>query len=1308
MTAGPVLARIAIDRGGTFTDSICTRGEGYEDIVVKLLSVDPSNYKDAPTECIRRILEKVTGRAIPKSEKLKLDQVESIRMGTTVSTNALLERQGERCALITTKGYRDVMKIGMQARPSIFDLSIKKLAFLYEEVVEVDERVTIETFAQDPDPQPIDIEADSALKRGVTGEIIRVIKKPDPQVVKQQLEGLWEKGFRSLAIALVHSYTFTKHEEVIAALAKEMGFSVSISHQLQPMIKIVSRANSATADAYLTPVTRRYLESFGEGFEGGIEAFGNKLLFMQSDGGLCTWNNFSGLRAILSGPAGGVIGFTRTCYDESEGIPLIGCDIGGTSTDVSRYNGKLEHVFETAVAQVIVQAPQLDINTVAAGGGSRLFYRNGMFIVGPESAGAHPGPACYKKGGPLAITDANLVLGRLLPEHFPAIFGPNEDEPLDVEASRKLFAEMSEKINSERGRTQEKLTIEQIAAGFLNVASEAVCRPIRTLTEARGHESSNHHLVMFGGAGGQLGTGIAHSLGISRIIIPRFSSILSAYGMSLADVVSEIQEPSSLNLGDNVSSSIRDRFDQLEKTGAERLFSQGFSSKSIRFERYLNCRYQGSATQLMIAQPEGQDFAAAFVAEHQQQFGFTLQDRAIMCDDIRVRAIGLSGISEISSPYADFKKANLTPYTGSQYPTKKVFFEGPGYLDTAVVRLDSITPGKQVQGPAILFDTTQTILVEPGYIATVLAEHVLIDLHTAPTPPAALDPEHVDPVKLAVMGHRFMSIAEQMGSILRQISISTNIKERLDFSCALFSPDGGLVANAPHIPCHLGAMSHAVRFQAQLHGDSLEPGDCLLSNHPSAGGSHLPDCTVIVPAFHQGKIVFWTAARAHHADIGGMAAGSMPPFSKEIWQEGAQIKSFKIVKKGVFDEAGVKFHFYDEPGKYPGCAGTRTLADNISDLKAQIASCHRGAMLIESLVQQDSLEVVQFYMAAIQRTAELAVRDMLRTIYKKHEGKPLQAMDSMDCGAEIHLKIDIDPVTGGATFDFTGTSPQVYGNLNAPTAILYSGVIYVLRSLLSVDIPLNQGCLLPINIILPKGTILSPSEDAATVGGNVDTSQRVTDTILRAFQACGASQGTCNNLTFGYGGEKVDGKQVAGFGYYETIAGGAGAGPSWQGQDCVHVHMTNTAIGDVEIIERQYPVIIHEFSQRIGSGGAGKFRGGDGCVRDIEFTRKVDVAILSQRRAIAPYGMRGGQPGAKGVNQWIRKTGDVVRLINLGGNNECVMNPGDHIIINTPGGGGYGTPEDASEVTEKYQSPQGLLSRANGFLASFYNQQNTN
>ncbi|RSH95814.1 hypothetical protein EHS25_000907 [Saitozyma podzolica] len=1303
MPSVPALARISIDRGGTFTDSICSRGPGYEDIVVKLLSVDPANYDDAPTECIRRILEVVTGKPIPKGEKLRLDAVESIRMGTTVSTNALLERNGERCALLTSKGYKDVMKIGMQARPSIFDLSIKKLAFLYEEVVEIDERVTVETFGMNPDPQPINVDEDPDLTVGVTGEIIRVLRRPDVAVVQEQLDQLWGKGYRSLALALVHSYTFTKHEEMIASLATTKGFSVSVSHELQPMIKIVSRANSATADAYLTPVTRRYLESFGEGFEGGIEAFGNKLLFMQSDGGLCAWDKFSGLRAILSGPAGGVIGFSRTCYDEEEGVPLIGCDIGGTSTDVSRYCGRLEHVFETAVAQVIIQAPQLDINTVAAGGGSRLFYRNGMFVVGPESAGAHPGPACYKKGGPLAITDANLVLGRLLPEHFPAIFGPNEDEHLDLKASRALFEDLTKTINADRTAGEGKLTIEQVAAGFLRVASEAVCRPIRTLTEARGYESSAHHLVMFGGAGGQLGTGIAGPLDIRRIIIPRFSSILSAYGMSLADVVSESQEPAAYVLDGSCDVEVQDRLARLESAGVRRLGAQGFSADSIRAERYLNCRYQGSSTQLMIEEPVDRDFVRAFVKEHEQQFGFILHNRPILCDDIRVRSVGLSAGSTVESPYAEYKGARLRHCNTGDFGSKKIYFDGLGYLDSSVIPLSGLQSGEQVAGPALLYDTTQTILVEPGWVATALQEHVLIDQQQVKKAPLKLDIDHVDPVQLAVMGHRFMSIAEQMGNILRKTAISTNIKERLDFSCALYT--GSSLQTVASLP-----MRRTVGPRETFQPGALEEGDCLLSNHPSAGGSHLPDCTVIVPTFHNGKVVFWTAARAHHADIEGMTAGSMPPFSKEIWQEGAQIKSFKLVKKGVFDEQGVKHHFFDLPGQYPGCSGTRTLNDNISDLKAQVASCHRGAMLIGQLIAESSLDLVQFYMLAIQRTAELAVRGMLREIHKKFQGRPLEASDYMDDGSEIRLKITIDPVEGDAVFDFTGTSQQIYGNLNAPTAILYSAIIYVLRSMLSIDIPLNQGCLLPISIILPLGTILSPSEDAATVGGNVDTSQRATDTILKAFQACGASQGGCNNLTFGYGGDIVDGKVTPGFGYYETIAGGAGAGPSWQGQDCVHVHMTNTAIGDVEVIERLYPVIIHQFSQRYGSGGKGRFRGGDGCVRDIEFTRKVNVAILSQRRSVAPYGMCGGDPGAKGINIWKRNMphGHVAE-INLGGMNECTMNPGDHIVIHTPGGGGYGEPESVIEdAVSEYKAPEGPLARATGFLASYYNTQNTN
>ncbi|BEJ08308.1 hypothetical protein CcaverHIS641_0503930 [Cutaneotrichosporon cavernicola] len=1306
-STGHSLARVAIDRGGTFTDAICSR-KGHDDIVLKLLSVDPANYPDAPTEAIRRILRELEGRDIPKGTKLSLDKIESVRMGTTVSTNALLERRGEKCALITSKGWKDVLLIGMQARPDIFDLSIHKLAFLYDEVVEIDERITpLQSLVRPKVPVPRD--DDSIVTETTTGETVRVLARPDPEDVKAKLQELWNKGTKSIAVAFVHSYLWGEHEELVAKIARDMGFQVSVSSQLQPMIKLVSRANSAIADAYLTPVTRRYIEGFGSGFEGGLDAFGSKLLFMQSDGGLCPWHGFSGLRAILSGPAGGVVGYSKTCYDEELGSPLIAVDMGGTSTDVSRFDGKLEHVFETTTAEVIIQAPQLDINTVAAGGGSRLFYRHGMFVVGPESATAHPGPACYRKGGPLAVTDANLILGRLLPEYFPKIFGPNEDEPLDIEASQVLFNALTEEINQGKN---EKLTVEQVAAGFLRVANETMCRPIRTLTEARGFESSAHHLVMFGGAGGQHGCSIANTLKIKRIIVPRLSSLLSAYGMALADVVQEISEPSAYVITENRDvKQIGERMSSLVERAQETLKKEGFSLDRILCERYLNCRYHGSSTQLMIELPEDGDIQRRFVDEHRREFGFNLE-RDILVDDVRVRAIGRSVGSSTRSPYADFDNADKCAYNVSSFESKKVFFEDEGWLETKVVPLLSLKDGEQVRGPAIIFDKTQTILVEPNHLATSLPEHVVLDLVDEKVEKKDVildDLDQVDPVQLSVYGHRLMGIAEQMGNILRKISISLNIKERLDYSCAIFNVDGGLVANAPHIPIHLGAMSHAVRYQSQVHGDTLKEGDILLSNHPAAGGSHLPDLTVIMPAFHEGKIVLWTAARAHHADIGGIRAGSMPPFSKELWEEGAQFKSFKLVKAGKFDEEGLT-EALNAPGKYPGSSPTRTLGDNISDLHAQVAACHRGAVLINQLIDEESLETVQFYMRAIMYTAEKAVRDLLREVNKKFGGKPLEAVDFLDDGTKLQLKISIDSEKGDAVFDFTGTSPQTYNNLNTPTAILYSAIIYVLRSLIVSDLPLNQGCLNPIRVVVPPESVLAPTENVAVCAGNVESSQRVTDVIIKAFQACAAGQGGCNNLTFGIGPKEVDGKAANGFGYYETIAGGAGAGSTWEGQSCVHVHMTNTAIGDVELTERVYPVIIREFSRRANSGGAGQHRGGDGCIRDIEFTEELDVAILSQRRVIPPYGMAGGEPGVCGINHWARlvpaekdagngngKREKKYTIINLGGSNQCTMSPGDRIIIQTPGGGGYGKAgEDAK--TEQRDLP--VQPRASGSLAA--------
>ncbi|CAG9981781.1 unnamed protein product [Clonostachys byssicola] len=1267
--------RIAIDRGGTFTDvHAYVPGSDHEQ-VFKLLSVDPRNYKDAPTEGIRRALSKFRNTTIPRDELIDTHDIESIRMGTTIATNALLERQGERVALLTTRGFRDLLLIGNQARPHIFDLSVQKLQNLYDKVVEVEERVTMEEFLENPEKQPIDISQDDALVEGVTGEVVRIIKTPNIEEIQRQLEALKAEGFSSLAVCFMHSYLYTKHEDQVAKLARDMGFDVSVSSELQPTIKMVPRGNSAAADAYLSPLIKRYVANFGTGFKGGLEAIADKLLFMQSDGGLCLWHKFSGLRAILSGPAGGVIGYAQSCFDEETRHPLLGFDMGGTSTDVSRFSGTYEHVFETETAEVTLQVPQLDINTVAAGGGSILHWKNGLFAIGPDSAGAHPGPVCYRKGGPLTVTDANLFLGRLLPEYFPSIFGPNEDEPLDYNATVKAFDEMTAKINAEEKMS---LTPEEVASGFLRVANEGMSRPIRSLTEGRGIRTADHTLVTFGGAGGQHACDVAEALGITRSAIHRFSSILSAYGIALGDLTHEVQQPRTDTLSHMAEAGLEAKFRPLVEEGGAVLASQGFTDEDIRHELFLNLRYKGTNSSLMVRKPVSSwDFASVFTQQHRDEFGFTL-DREILVDDIRVRVVGKTTgnkFQSISQALAAVTTKNLSP---SKSAKKTRLYTAGGWHDVPLYKLDDLSSGDCITGPAVILDQTQTILVQPKWIATVLSRHLLLD-KGQPEPSSGGSKieeadDKVDPVQLSVFGHRFMSIAEQMGKSLQKTSVSINIKERLDYSCAIFSSRGGLVANAPHIPCHLGAMSFAVSYQAEKWGNRLRPGDVLVSNHPIAGGSHLPDINVITPVIDEAtnEVLFWVASRAHHADIGGIRAGSMPPDSKEIWQEGASFTSFKLIDQGRWNEEELSEIMLTKPASYPGCTGTRTWNDNVSDLKAQAAANLKGIRLIQECIREYGLPTVQKYMVGIQHNAEKVVRNLLRRVYDEFYGLPLEAVDYLDDGSTMCLKVSIDRDAGSATFDFTGTTGETYGNLNAPRAITFSAIIYVLRSLVNEDIPLNQGCLAPINVILPNGTFLSPSAGAATVGGNTDTSQRVTDLVLQAFQAAAASQGTCNNLTFGYGGEVVDGKVKPGFGYYETIAGGSGAGPNWVGQSGVHVHMTNTRITDPESLEKRYPCILHEFSIRRGSGGSGKYPGGDGCIRDIEFRREVEVSVLSERRTIPPPGIQGGGPGKRGENIWVRHDEFGTREVMLGPRNTCNMKKGDRIIIRSPGGGGYG------------------------------------
>ncbi|CAH1451622.1 unnamed protein product [Lactuca virosa] len=1251
--------RFCIDRGGTFTDVYAEIPGQPEGKAMKLLSVDPSNYEDAPVEGIRRILEEFTGNKIPRTSKVPTDNIEWIRMGTTVATNALLERKGERIALCVTNGFRDLLQIGNQARPNIFDLTVSKPSNLYEEVIEVDERIQL--VLED------EKESGSNVVTGISGEQVRIVKPVDEATLRPLLNGLLEKGINCLAVVLMHSYTYPHHEIAVNKLAVSMGFKhVSLSSSLTPMVRAVPRGLTASVDAYLTPVIKEYLSGFISKFDDDLGKV--NVLFMQSDGGLAPESRFSGHKAVLSGPAGGVVGYSQTLFGLETKKPLIGFDMGGTSTDVSRYAGSYEQVLETQIAGAIIQAPQLDINTVAAGGGSKLKFQFGAFRVGPESVGAHPGPVCYRKGGELSVTDANLVLGYVIPDYFPSIFGPNEDQPLDINKTREEFEKLAKKINLYR-KSQDPLskemTVEEIAQGFINVANETMCRPIRQLTEMKGHETKNHALACFGGAGPQHACAIARSLGMNEVLVHKFCGILSAYGMGLADVIEEAQEPYSAAYSHESVLEASRRETLLLQQVKQKLKDQGFGESSITTESYLNLRYEGTDTAIMVKGKSGSDYAVEFVKLFQQEYGFKLENRNILICDVRVRGIG---VTNILKPRAQ-ENSITTPKSQGEY---KVFF-GNKWHNTPLFKLETLGSGHVIPGPAIIMNGNSTVIVEPN-CKSIITKYGNIKIELESTSVNVKVSEKVaDVVQLSIFNHRFMGIAEQMGRTLQRTSISTNIKERLDFSCALFAPDGGLVANAPHVPVHLGAMSSTVQWQLKYWGENLHEGDVLVTNHPCSGGSHLPDITVITPVFDEKELVFFVASRGHHAEIGGITPGSMPPFSKSIHEEGAAIKAFKLVEKGIFQEEGItkllQFPSSEESLGYK-IPGTRRIQDNLSDLHAQVAANQRGIVLIKELIDHYGLKTVQAYMVYVQLNAEEAVREMLKSIPGKlqfhsddsnsTDSIVIKEEDYMDDGSTIRLKLTIDTKKGEAFFDFSGTTPEVYGNWNSPEAVTKAAVIYCLRCLVDIDIPLNQGCLAPVTIFIPSGSFLSPSDKAAVVGGNVLTSQRITDVVLMAFQACACSQGCMNNLTFGDDT----------FGYYETIAGGSGAGPTWEGTSGVQCHMTNTRMTDPEIFEQRYPVVLHRFGLREGSGGGGVWRGGDGVVREIEFRRGVVVSVLSERRVHAPRGLKGGMDGARGVNYLVKKD---KRVVNLGGKNTVEVEAGEILQIFTPGGGGWGS-----------------------------------
>ncbi|KAF3057073.1 hypothetical protein GL218_05950 [Daldinia childiae] len=1274
--------KFAIDRGGTFTD-VFAAVPGREDIVLKLLSVDPSSYDDAPAEGIRRVLETISGKSIPRGAPIPKDLIHSIRMGTTVATNALLERKGTRHAFVVNQGFGDLLEIGYQSRPKLFELGIKKPELLYETVVEVSERITVEEFDEDVarDSRPPLQEIPGVLVKGITGDILRIIRPLNETEVREKLAKIKAEGIETLAICLAHSYLYPNHENRIAEIAKEMGFShISTSSSVGAnMIKMISRGSSASADAYLTPEIIRYVSGFAKVFaDGNLD--GVSCEFMQSDGGLVSHKNFNGLKGILSGPAGGVVGHARTSFDGTS--PIVGFDMGGTSTDVSRYGGSFEHIFETTTAGVSIQSPQLDINTVAAGGGSMLFWRDGLFKVGPDSAGAHPGPASYRKGGPLTVTDANLFLGRLIPDYFPKIFGPSEDLSLDIDIVVQKFEELTAQINADTGRSMTPL---EVAHGFIDVANESMSRPIRALTEAKGFETQQHALATFGGAGGQHACEIAKKLGIKRIVIHKYSSILSAYGMALAEVVQEAQEPSSEILSEESLGRLMVRMQDLKAKVTEGLLVQGIQETAIEHEQYLNLRYQGTDTNFMILAPVDGDWRVALEKEHLRELSFVFpHDKKVHIDDVRVRGVGKSTeVSHDNSKLVKELKSNFSEVKGGEDRTTQAYFAEGGLQPTKVFRLNSIVPGSIVTGPAIIIDNTQTIVVVPGSQARVLTSHVVINLIDEKPQQSQEEQELVvDPIKLSIFGHRFMSIAEQMGRALQKTSVSINIKERLDFSCAIFSPDGQLVANAPHVPVHLGSMSYAVKYQHNLHKGNLRPGDVLVTNHPEAGGTHLPDITVITPVFDTDgeTICFYTASRGHHLDIGGYRGNSMPPDSTELWQEGAAIKSFFLVRDNYFDEDGI-VKILLEPGKYPNSSGSRRLPDNLSDLKAQVAANTKGSNLIKALMEEYGKHTVHFYMTKIQENAEVSVRNYLKSAYKRYGSKPLKAKQFLDNGSMMKVSITIDE-SGFGTFDFTGTSCEMLSNMNAPPAITYSALIYTLRLLIGSDIPLNQGCLAPTKVILPKNCFLNPSSGPAVCCGNTLTSQRLVDLLLNAFRAASGSQGCMNCFGF-FGNCHTDsGETQSGFGfsYGETICGGEGAGPTWHGASAVQIHMTNTRTTDVEIIEKRYPVLVREFSIRKGSGGRGKFNGGCGIVRDWECRHPLTFGLITERRVHRPYAMMGGEPGACGANYWVQRLEDgSERWINIGSRGQVDMKGGDRCVIHTPGGGGWGVPEGVGE-----------------------------
>jgi 5-oxoprolinase (ATP-hydrolysing) len=1195
-----------IDRGGTFTDVVARKPDGSI-VCHKVLSENPERYRDAAVQGIRDLLGLAAGARIPAG------LINDVRMGTTVATNALLERKGDATCLLITRGFADLLRIGYQNRPELFDLNIRLPELLYRRVDEVRERI------------------------GARGEIVEPL---DLTAARIALEEAYAAGFRSVAIALMHAYRFPAHEQQVAAMAREIGFTqVSPSHLASPLIKIVARGDTAVVDAYLSPVLRRYVDQVRDEL-GGDQGGCRRLQFMQSNGGLTDASLFQGKDSIVSGPAGGVVGMVKT--GQIAGFErLIGFDMGGTSTDVTHFNGTLERSFETEVAGVRMRAPMLHIRTIAAGGGSILKFEDGRFQVGPQSAGANPGPASYRRGGPLAVTDCNVFLGKLQPQHFPKVFGPNGREPLDVAATQAGFAALTAEINAMAGT---RYSPEHVAEGFLRIAVENMSNAIKEISVQRGYDVTRYTLNCFGGAGGQHACAVADALGMTRVLLHPYAGVLSAYGMGLADVRALREMQMEQPLKGSVE-TLTAALASLAAPAIKEVQGQGIAPNRISVERRVHIRYDGSHQALIVPFGSEADLRQRFAEQHLARYGF-----AADTDDLIVEAISLEAVGA-GDQILETAEAVVAP--PAPVPLDRVrFHSGDAWHDAPLFARDSLAPGCRITGPAIIVEATGTNVVETGWTADVTAYRHLVLSRTAKLDRRAAAGTTADPIMLEVFNNLFMSIAEQMGATLENTAYSVNIKERLDFSCALFDATGNLVANAPHVPVHLGSMSEAVRVVLRLNAGRMKPGDSFMLNAPYNGGTHLPDVTVITPVFDAKaeRILFVVGSRGHHADIGGKTPGSAPPDSRHIEEEGVLIDNFQLVAQGRMRDAEARVLLAS--AKYP----CRSINQNMADLRAQVAANETGVREINRMVEQFGLPVVEAYMQHVQDNAEAVVR---RVIDRLSDGSFVYPMDS---GAVIRVAVRVDRTAGEATIDFTGTSGQDAKNYNAPFAVCRAVVLYVFRTLTDSDIPLNEGCLKPLHIIAPVGTMLNAQHPAAVIAGNTEVSQAATNALFGALGVIAGSQATMNN--FVWGNER--------FQNYETICGGVGAGRGFNGTGPVQTHMTNTRMTDPEILEWRFPVRLEHFGIRHNSGGKGRWVGGNGCIRRLRFLEPVTVTTLGSHRIVPPFGLEGGAPGAVGIDRIERADG---RVVPLKGNDQYAAETGDLFHMETPSGGGFGKAE---------------------------------